>query len=29
MEFHSYAEAPRNVAEAVIAKANGKKTVNA
>ncbi|MGP8216376.1 MAG: elongation factor G [Bacteroidia bacterium] len=29
MEFHSYAEAPRNVAEAVIAKAQGKKTVNA
>jgi len=29
MEFHSYVEAPKNVAEAVIAKAQGKKTVNA
>jgi elongation factor G len=29
MEFHNYTEAPRNIAEAVIAKAQGKKTVNA
>jgi len=29
MEFHSYVEAPKNVAEAVITKAQGKKTVNA
>ena len=29
MEFHNYMEAPRNIAEAVITKAQGKKTVNA
>jgi hypothetical protein len=29
MEFHNYTEAPRNIAEAVIAKVQGKKAINA